>query len=89
MAETFRQAKEAGYEGVELSLGAQGEICMDSTREEIEHVKALTDAAGIRLYCVAANLHWECCLNSDDPESREMAKSVIRKQLDVAFWLGL
>lgn len=88
LAETFRQAKEAGYEGVELSLDAEGEICMASTQQEILQIKAQADAAGIKLYCVATNLHWDYCLTSDDPQSREMAKSVIRKQLDVAFWLG-
>ena len=88
LSETFRQAKLAGYEGVELSLDASGEICMDSTQKEIEQIKSQADAAGVSLYSIATNLHWEYSLTSNDPTIREQAKAVIRKQLDIASWLG-
>lgn len=88
LSETFRQAKQAGYDGVELSLDASGEVSMESTQQEIELIRAQADAAGIALYSVATNLHWDYSLTSNNPEVREKAKAVIRKQLDVASWLG-
>ena len=39
LEETFALAKKAGYDGVELSLDAEGEINLNSTEEEIKKIK--------------------------------------------------
>ncbi len=88
LEETFILAKKAGYDGVELSLDSEGEINLNSTEEDIKKIKASADKYGIELYSVATNLHWDYNLVSDNKESAEMAKTIIKKQIDVASWLG-
>ncbi len=88
LAENFRLAKAAGFEGVEVALAEDGEINLSSTKADMEKVKASADAAGISLYSVASGLYWQYSLTSDDPALRAKAKSCVRKQLEVASWLG-
>ncbi|MBE6701437.1 MAG: sugar phosphate isomerase/epimerase [Ruminococcaceae bacterium] len=88
LEETFKQAKKAGYDGVELSLEATGEITMDSTKEDILKIKASAEKHGIELYSVATSLHWNYSLTSANKEISDKAKEVIKKQLDIANWLG-
>lgn len=88
LAENFRLAKAAGFEGVEVALAEDGEINLSSTEADMEKVKASAYAAGISLYSVASGLYWQYSLTSDDPALREKAKSCVRKQLEVASWLG-
>lgn len=88
LEETFKLAKKAGYQGVELALDEKGEINMDSTKEDMEKIKEQAEKYGIELYSVATTLHWNNLLTSANEEIREKAKAIVRKQLDVASWLG-
>lgn len=88
LEESFALAKKAGYQGVELSLDEKGEVSLDSTKEEMEAVKAAADRHGIELYSVATTLYWDYSMTSSDPKIVEKAKAIVRKQIDVASWLG-
>jgi len=88
LEETFKLAKKAGYDGVELSVEDTGEITMESTKEDIEKIKKQAEASGIELYSVATSLHWDYSLTSANEETREQAKAIVKKQIDVASWLG-
>ncbi|MBE5868403.1 MAG: sugar phosphate isomerase/epimerase [Lachnospiraceae bacterium] len=88
LEETFKLAKKAGYQGVELSLEDAGEIIMDSTKEDMEKIREQAEKYGIELYSVATSLHWDNLLTSANEEIREKAKAIVRKQLDIASWLG-
>ena len=88
LEESFALAKKAGYQGVELSLDEKGEVSLNSTKEEMEAVKAAAERHGIELYSVATTLYWNYSMTSSDPEMVEKAKAIVRKQIDVASWLG-
>lgn len=89
LEENFKLAKEKGFCGVELGLDENnGEINMSSTKEDMEKVKALADKYGIELFSVATTVHWNYWLTSSDEKNVEMAKAIIKKQIDVASWLG-
>lgn len=88
LEESFILAKKAGYDGVELALDAEGEVSLNSTKEDMEKVKALADKYGIELYSVATTLYWDYSMTSADKEIAEKAKSIVRKHIDVASWLG-
>jgi len=87
LAECFRLAREAGFDGVEVALDETGEINLQATAEEMAQIKEQAMACGIRLYSVASGLYWKYSLTSDDPGEREMAGSIVRKQLSIARWL--
>ena len=88
LEETFKLAKDAGYDGVELSLEKDGEITMASTKEDMEKIKASADKYGIELYSIATSLHWDYSLTSSNKEIADKAKAVVKKQIDIASWLG-
>ena len=88
LAENFRLAKDAGFDGVEVALDEQGEISLVSTQADMQKIRAAAEEAGIELYSVASGLYWKYSLTSEDPILREKAKDCVRKQLQVAAWLG-
>ncbi|MBE5762278.1 MAG: sugar phosphate isomerase/epimerase [Clostridiales bacterium] len=88
LRQCFECAKAAGFDGVEVSLDAQGEIGLDSTYEDVMKVKKAADEVGIELFSVATGLYWDYSMTVDDKAIVEKAKSIVKKQLDVASWLG-
>ena len=88
LKDTFALAKAAGFDGVEVALDETGELSLTSTPEEIAAIKASAEEAGIRLYSVACGLYWSYSLTDDRAEIREKAKSIVRKQIEVAHMLG-
>lgn len=81
-------AKNAGFEGVELALNAEGELSMNSTEKELLQIKNTATDLGLELYSLSCGLCWDYRLSDDDEKLREKAKDMIKKQLDTAKILG-
>lgn len=88
LVSVFTSAKRAGFDGVEIALSRNGEICLSLTQTEAEEIRALADRCGIQLYSIATSMFWETPLTSPDPSTRDHAEAILRKQLDIAAWLG-
>ncbi|MBP3396572.1 MAG: sugar phosphate isomerase/epimerase [Clostridia bacterium] len=88
LADVFALAKKAGFEGVEVALGLEGEISLSSTEADLLKVKKAADDCGIQLYSLSCGLYWDFWLNDDDAAVREKAKSIVKKQLETAKILG-
>ncbi len=88
LKESFKLAKDAGFEGVEVALAETGELSLDTTPEQLEQIKKDAAECGIELYSVASGLYWDYWLNADNEDEREKAKSIVRRQLEVAKALG-
>ena len=88
LAESFALAKDAGFEGVEVALAADGEVNLKSTEKDLLKVKADAENAGIELYSVASGLYWDNWLTSDDKAERENAKDIVKIHLNAAATLG-
>ena len=86
--ESLTLAKDAGFEGVELALNAEGELSMQSSEREIGEIKRLADDMGLSLYSLSSGLCWDYRLSDDDPTMRQKAKDMIKKQLETAKILG-
>jgi hexulose-6-phosphate isomerase len=86
-AECFRQAKNAGFDGIEISLGR--EITLDSTADQVKAVGEAARKAGVAIASLwvsqplAANP-----LNSPDPEVRARGVEGIKKAIEFATHLG-
>ncbi len=87
--DAMRIAKKAGYDGIELSLDAEGLVSLKSTEAEVRALRALADEIGIEISSLATGLYWDTSLTSDDPEVRERAKDILRFQIKAATWLGV
>ena len=88
LAKSFALAKDAGFDGVEVGLLAEGEVSLGSTEGELLAVKQAAKDNGIELYSVATGLYWDFWLTSDDPAERQTAKDVVKRHLEVAKILG-
>ncbi len=84
----FETAKSSGFDGVEVALAEDGEVNLNTTVEDMQKVKALAEETGIELYSVASGLYWNYSLTSNNENIRNKAKSIVKKQLEVASWLG-
>lgn len=84
----FKLAKDAGFDGVEVALDENGPVSLTSTREEMLELKAYAESLGLELYSVASGLYWSYNYTSEVEANREKAKSITRKQLEIASWLG-
>lgn len=88
LKEAFILAKNAGFEGVEVAIAEDGEINLNTTKDELLAIKNSAKECGIELYSVASGLYWKYSLTSDDESQREKAKSIVKKQLETASILG-
>lgn len=84
LAKSFALAKDAGFDGVEVGLLAEGEVSLGSTESELLAVKQAAKDNGIELYSVATGLYWDFWLTADDPAERQAAKDVVKRHLEVA-----
>jgi len=86
--EAMKLAKDAGFEGIELALGGDGEISMTSTDEELLGIKAYAEELGIKIPSLSSGLCWANSLTANDPEERQRAFDMVVRQLYCAKMLG-
>lgn len=86
--ESLTLAKAAGFEGVELALNGTGELSLQSSEEEILAIRKMAEDMGLSLYSLSCGLCWDYRLSDDDPQIRQKAKDMIKKQIDTAKLLG-
>jgi L-ribulose-5-phosphate 3-epimerase len=81
-------AKEAGFEGIELSLNETGELSLESTRDELLLIKDFADSAQLKIHSIASGLYWQFSLTSNDEIERQKAMDIAIKQIETAKLLG-
>ena len=86
--EAMKLAKDAGFEGIELALGGEGEITMTSTDEELLSIKAYAEELGIKIPSLSSGLCWVNSLTANDPEERQRAFDMVVRQLYCAKMIG-
>lgn len=86
--EAMKLAKDAGFEGIELALGADGEISMTSTDEELLSIKAYAEELGIKIPSLSSGLCWANSLTANDPAERQRAFDMVVRQLYCAKMIG-
>lgn len=88
LANCFELARDAGFEGVEVGLLAEGEVSLKSTEGDLLRVKESAKNSGIELYSVATGLYWDYWLTADSEKERREAKDIVKRHLAVAKALG-
>ena len=86
--EAMKLAKDAGFEGIELALGTDGEITMTSTDQELLSIKAYAEELGISIPSLSSGLCWANSLTANDPDERQRAFEMVERQLYCAKMLG-
>lgn len=86
--EYIKMAKDAGYDGIEFALDETGIVGLDSKDEDIKELRAMAEGEGLETPSLASGLYWKYPITSAEEETREKAKSIVRRQLDLAAILG-
>lgn len=87
-AAAVAEAKELGYQGLEVCLFPEGPLSLDITEADVAKLRKTMDAAGIEAASVTTGALWETPLTASDPGTRERGKAAVRKCLEVAHRLG-
>lgn len=82
-------AKKAGFDGIELALNETGELSLESTENEVRAYRQHADETGIEISSLATGLFWSYSLTSSQPQIRQKAKDIVKKQLEHAAVLGV
>ena len=88
IAECMAMAKDAGFDGIELSLDEEGELSLNSTEKDVLRIKEMAENEGIEIASLASGLYWSYPVTSSDPAIRQKSKDIVRKQLEFAALLG-
>ena len=86
--EAMRLAKDAGFDGIELTLDAEGDVTMETAPEKLAEIRRAAEEIGIALPSVAISLYWAYSFTSDDPEEREKAHQAAVCEIKTAKALG-
>jgi L-ribulose-5-phosphate 3-epimerase len=89
IAEAIAIAKDAGFEGIELSLNETGPLSLESGAREIEDIRKQAEDAGIALTSLASGLYWSYSMTSANADTRQKAQDIVKKQLETAAILGV
>ncbi|WP_201007798.1 sugar phosphate isomerase/epimerase family protein [Paenibacillus glycanilyticus] len=87
--ESIELAKDAGFDGIELSLNETGQLSLESTMEEVRAIRQFADNTGIELSSLASGLYWDYPPTSENEQVSAKAFDVARKQLEHAAALGV
>ncbi|WP_127585716.1 sugar phosphate isomerase/epimerase family protein [Paenibacillus koleovorans] len=90
LEDVFEHAQKAGYDAIELNLGAEGAIGpnLASTAVELREIRRLADTYGLKLRSLSCGLMWDNSLSAVQPEVRERGYAIVVKQLETASELG-
>lgn len=86
--EAMAQAKDLGFDAIELAVASQGVLTHETTRDQCEQIVARAKELGIDIAGVASGESWGSSPSDDDPAVRVRIIDFTKKALQVARWLG-
>lgn len=89
IADSIQLARKAGFDGIELSLNATGELGLTSGEKEVNEIKARLEEASLEIAGLATGLYWDYPMTSGNKELQTKAIDVCKKQLELAAMLGV
>ena len=84
----MKRAKELGYDCLELTVEAEGELTGRTSCEEATSMRKAADQIGIELATVASGLAWGESPTDPDPAIRAKAVDSYKRTLEICSCLG-
>lgn len=81
-------AKQAGFEGIELSLNETGELGLETQEKELLRLRENVLNEGMEIAGLATGLYWTYAMTSESEANRNKAVDICKKQLEAAALLG-
>jgi len=88
ITEAMQQAKELGFDAIELAIAGKGVLTHQATQGQCEDIAAIGKKIGIEISSLASGESWTCSPTSNDPEHRARIIEFTQKALQIAKWLG-
>ncbi len=88
IAEAMQEAKDLGFDGIELCIASEGVLTHSITQTQCEDIAATADEIGIEISSVASGQSWTWSPTASDPEIRKKIIDFTCKALNVTKWLG-
>lgn len=82
------QARQAGFEAIELAIAETGVLTIASTQADCREIRDQVEAAGLGLQSLASGMTWACSPTHPDPAVRRRAIDLHQAALQRAAWLG-
>ena len=86
--EAMTQAKDLGFDAIELCIGSQGVLTHETTEAQCQEIIAKAKALGIEIAGVASGESWGASPSDDDPAVRAKIIAFTKQALQVTKWLG-
>jgi hexulose-6-phosphate isomerase len=86
--EAMREAKAAGFDGIELAVATSGVLSTQTDQKTCENYRALAAKHGLALETVAAGLSWGCSPTDPSEATRERSIWLHADALRRTSWLG-
>ena len=86
--EASMEAKNAGYDGVELVLTDTGSLNMATAEGKLLEIRRMVNDLGLAIPSVGAWNLWSRNLASGDPKESQAASGIVKKQIDCAAAFG-
>lgn len=83
----MQEAKDKGFEGIELCLALTGELTPKTTRRQCEQILKDADAIGISVASLATGFYWDISLTDDSAAVRRRARAITEAYLEKAACL--
>lgn len=81
-------AKAHGYEAVELCIGVDGALHLETTQAECEQILAQAAEIGIKVASVASGTYWGFAVGDADAANRAKAVDALQIMVTITGWLG-
>lgn len=85
----MQEAKDKGFEGIELCLALTGELTPKTTRRQCEQILKDADKIGIQVASLATGVYWDISLTDNKASVRKRARAITEAYLQRAAWLGV
>jgi len=86
--DALAEAKEAGFEGLELAIGTEGVLHTAMTENECREIRKKIDESGLIVQTTATGISWGLSPTSNDPETRRESIELHKAALQITAWLG-
>jgi hexulose-6-phosphate isomerase len=86
--DALREAKDAGFDAIELAVGTEGTLSTDTDRRTCESYRAAADRIGVGVETVATGISWDVSPTALDAATREKSIALHAAALERAAWLG-
>ena len=85
----MQEAKDKGFEGIELCLALTGELTPRTTKRQCQQILKDADAVGIQVASLASGIYWDVSLTDNKASVRKRARAITEAYLQRAAWLGV